>query len=122
MRVWDPKLGEEIYSRRIGRAGSGPGRGPTYDFNRVAMSPPGAAPATPAGRTRVATVGQEHAESDSAGETMTLWDVGATRLYTRAAGAAPAEDVLEGLDARMALARSLLVEPRILKDQLPGCR
>ena len=86
------------------------------------MSPPGAAPATPANRTRVATVGQEHAESDSAGETLTLWDIGATRLATRAAVAAPAEDVLEGLDARMELARSLLVEPRVLKDQLPGCR
>ena len=122
MRIWDPKLGEEIYSRRIGRAGSGPGRGPSYVFNRVAMSPPGAAPATPADRTRVATVGQEQAESDSAGETLTLWDIGATRPTTRAPVAAPAEDALEGLDARMALARSLLVEPRILKDQLPGCR
>jgi hypothetical protein len=86
------------------------------------MSPRGAAPSTPADRTRVATVGREHAESDSAGETLTLWDIGATRSTTRPTVPAPADDVLEGLDARMALARSLLVEPRILKDQLPGCR
>ena len=88
----------------------------------MAISPGRAAPGTPAGRTRVATVGQEHAEGDAPGETLTLWDVGSTRLGTRAAGAAGAEDVLEGLDARMELARSLLVEPRLLKDQLPGCR
>ena len=108
MRIWDPRLGEEIYSRRIGRAGPGPGRGPTYDFNRVAMAPLGAAAATTAHRTRVATVGQEHAETDSPGETLTLWDIGSTRL--------------EGPDARVELARSLRVEPRVLKDQLPHCR
>jgi hypothetical protein len=66
-------------------------------------------------------VGQEHAETDSPGETLTLWDIGSTRLTTRPAGAL-AEDVLEGPDARMGLARSLRVEPRVLKDQLPHCR
>jgi len=121
MRVWDPRLGDEIYSRRIGRPGSGPGRGPTYDFNRVAMSPARAAAAA-GDRTRVATVGQEHAESDSAGETLTLWDIGSTRPTARAAASAPAEDGLDGLDARLELARSLRVEPAILKDQLPRCR
>jgi hypothetical protein len=121
MRVWDPKLGEEIYSRRIGRPGSGPGRGPTYDFNGVAMSPAGAPPAA-GDRTRVATVGQEHAEGDSAGETLTLWDIGSTRPASRPAASAPAEEALEGLDARLELARTLRVEPAILKDQLPRCR
>jgi len=67
-------------------------------------------------------VGQEHAESDSAGETLTLWDIGSTRSAARAAASAPAEDGLDGLDARLQLARSLRVEPAILKDQLPRCR
>jgi hypothetical protein len=104
------------------RAGSGRGRGPTYEFNRVAMVKAGAAAAQTADRTRVATVGQEHAETDSPGETLTLWDIGSTRLTTRPAEGAPAEDVLEDLDALMELARSLRIEPRVLKDQLPGCR
>ena len=123
MRIWDPKLGEEIYSRRIGARRIGPR--PRADLR---LQPRGdvAAAAPPPRRRPTARVSprsaRSTAESDSAGETLTLWDIGATRPTTRAAVAAPAEDALEGLDARMELARSLLVEPRILKDQLPGCR
>ena len=62
MRIWDPKLGEEIYSRRIAAPGRAPAAGRPTTSAAWRWRRRGAAPATPADRTRVATVGQEHAE------------------------------------------------------------
>jgi hypothetical protein len=124
IRIWDPKQsGEELYSRRIGIR-SGPNRGPAYDFNGLAIAAAGALGSAPAdARTPIATVGAEQGEGDSSGETLTLWDVGAPGAAgPRPSGAAAQEDVLAGLPERLDRARALQVEPRVLNDQVPGCR
>jgi WD40 repeat protein len=124
IRVWDPKQsGEEVYSRRIGLR-SGPSRGPAFDFNGLAIAAAGAASTPAAARTLIATVGAEQGDGDAPAETLTLWDIGATRTATArpAAAATAPEDALEGIGDRLERARALQVEPRVLKDQVPGCR
>ena len=111
-RQHDADLGSSSERRSTRGASGAPGRSPGRagrPTTSTAWRCRRRAPPRDAGQPRACRHGRPgHAESDSAGETLTLWDIGATRLSTRAAVTAPA-DALEGLDVRMALARSLLV-------------
>jgi WD40 repeat protein len=122
IRLWDPDVeAGESFSRRMSRSIGGVTA--AYRFNRLAIAPMAALPASGSSDgTRVATLGGELEEDDTTSETLTLWDVAARSRADELKQLPRQNPGVKRLPQMLRLARELQVKPRIMKDPLPGCR